>query len=1120
MEFHVSRAARERFRLREAPFSLDGNVVLADVAAARRLAHAINQARPPGAGDPVEAGELYAMGVIDEILHFVVARYRAAREEDVLGDALEWLRGRLGASRVESTLGAFVELFPSAAAYRDQASPAEYVSGVNRGRHNDALVLEELILLWLANANPAFAPFRELFDDTSLATTTAYPELIAGLQGYFASTSPGPPLANDARIERPEELQAASLLALLRSPAVAVPESLAGQLRFMRERWGLAVAGDAERLDVTLGVLDAEAAARWQRFHPTEGEQLRGAIAPTLGFAGLDEEAERFSRDTDWMPRLVLLAKSTYVWLDQLSRAHGRGVTRLDQIPDEELDRIADSGFTGLWLIGLWERSPASALIKRMRGSTDAVASAYSLFDYRIAQDLGGQAGYEDLRGRAEARGIRLASDMVPNHMGIDSAWVMEHPERFISTATSPFPAYSFTGPDLSGDPAVRLHLEDHYYDGTDAAVVFKRVDVRSGDERYVYHGNDGTSMPWNDTAQLDYLRADVREAVIETILEVARRFPVIRFDAAMTLARRHFQRLWYPEPGSGGAIPSRAEAGMSREAFARAMPTEFWREVVDRVAAEAPGTLLLAEAFWLMEGYFVRTLGMHRVYNSAFMNMMRDEQNAEYRRVIRETIDFDPEILQRYVNFMNNPDERTAVDQFGKADKYFGVCTLLATLPGLPMFGHGQVEGFTEKYGMEFRRARYDERPDEGFVAEHRRRIFPLLHRRELFAGARSFVLYDFVDERGRVVEDVFAYSNREASEPSLVVFHNRASSVRGWVRSGEKSGAGVGRLAEALGVAGAGWCAVRDEVSELEFLRSADELRSDGLYLELGEYASHVFLGVPRLLDPNRPATAPLAARVGREGLPSVHAALRELDEERLRDALRSVLRPEVLGFLRGEATALELLEERTEALSRVLKEVQLVTAPRLGARLLERLAPLTDPRARLALDDDARVALRQLLDEDRAGVAAVLAAVLAAELVVVTPPGEGGPGSGEEGGSPLRREAVRGALEDAVERDSGPRARAAFDVLVPMLLDVPTREAATGAGPTGARETLRATQPAPSDGPHDESPAWERIGTILVGGPPFARGTATDRPITRRAQHLASTPESSPSEEDPGT
>ena len=76
------------------------------------------------------------------------------------------------------------------------------------------------------------------------------------------------------------------------------------------------------------------------------------------------------------------------------------------------------------------------------------------------------------------------------------------------------------------------------------------------------------------------------------------------------------------------------------------------------------------------MEGYFVRTLGMHRVYNSAFMNMLRDEENAKYRSVIKNTLEFDPDIMKRYVNFMSNPDERTAIDQFGKGDKCFGVCT------------------------------------------------------------------------------------------------------------------------------------------------------------------------------------------------------------------------------------------------------------------------------------------------------------------------------------------------------------------------------------------------------------------------------------------------------------
>ncbi len=219
---------------------------------------------------------------------------------------------------------------------------------------------------------------------------------------------------------------------------------------------------------------------------------------------------------------------------------------------------------------------------------------------------------------------------------------------------------------------------------------------------------------------------------------------------------------MWFPEPGKGGDIPSRAEFALTKEQFDAAFPEEFWREVVDRVAAEAPDTLLLAEAFWLMEGYFVRTLGMHRVYNSAFMNMLRDEKNQEYRLVIKNTQQFEPEILKRYVNFMNNPDEKTAVEQFGKGDKYFGILAMMVTNPGLPMIGHGQIEGFSEKYGMEYRRAYWDETPDEWLIQRHEREIFPLIRKRYLFAEVTNFLLYDFYTPEGYVNEDVYAYSNR----------------------------------------------------------------------------------------------------------------------------------------------------------------------------------------------------------------------------------------------------------------------------------------------------------------------------------------------------------------------
>ncbi|MFQ5587104.1 MAG: alpha-amylase, partial [Thermodesulfobacteriota bacterium] len=370
-------------------------------------------------------------------------------------------------------------------------------------------------------------------------------------------------------------------------------------------------------------------------------------------------------------------------------------------------------------------------------------------------------------------------------------------------------------------------------------------------------------------------------------------------FDAAMTLAKKHFQRLWFPEPGSGGAIPTRAEHGLTREQFNALFPKEFWREVVDRVAREVPDTLLLAEAFWLMEGYFVRTLGMHRVYNSAFMNMFKDEENGKYRSVMKNTLEFDPEILKRFVNFMSNPDEETAVAQFGKDDKYFGVCTMMITMPGLPMFGHGQIEGFSEKYGMEYRRAYWDESPDNHLIQRHEREIFPLLHRRHLFSGVENFLLYDFFTPEGHVNEDVFAYSNRSGDERALVVYHNRFASTSGWIRTSAgfsvKTGSGDERrmvqknLSEGLGLNGAEnrFTIFRDHVTGLEYIRSSRELLDRGLYVELGAYKHQVFLDFREVEDNEWHHYAHLAAFLNGRGVPDMDEAMKEI-------LLRPVLHP----------------------------------------------------------------------------------------------------------------------------------------------------------------------------------------------------------------------------------
>ncbi len=643
------------------------------------------------------------------------------------------------------------------------------------------------------------------------------------------------------------------LFTFLSQPGKAHPDSLIDQINYILYYWkGLLPDELKFQLLRALDLLREEGKMRI-------GDGGGGSPA-VYTYTPTDHEIEAYSADKNWMPNVVMLAKSTLVWLHQLSKTYNYPIERLDEIPDQELDLIAGRGFTSLWLIGLWERSSASKKIKIMTGNPEAEASAYSLQGYEIADSLGGWEALKDLDRRCKQRGIRLASDMVPNHTGLDSDWIINHSDYFIQSSYPPFPSYTYNGEDLSDNPRVEIKLEDHYWDRSDAAVTFRRRDKETGETTYIFHGNDGTSMPWNDTAQIDFLNPIAREAVIQQILHVARNFQVIRFDAAMTLAKRHIQRLWYPLLGEGGDIPGRASASLSAEEFDRKIPQEFWREVVDRIAKEVPDTLLLAEAFWMMEGYFVRTLGMHRVYNSAFMNMLKEEENHKYRETMKNTLSFDPEILKRFVNFMNNPDEETAFAQFGNGDKYFGVTTLLATMPGLPMFGHGQIEGFKEKYGMEYSRSYWNEYPDEHLIKEHERRIFPLLKLRYLFSGADYFELFDLYDNH-HVVDSIFAYTNGTEHRKSLVLYNNRYQQAQGRMNhSVQKMVRDAGgrhnrsrSLGESLGLSDkVRHYMLYDKFPEgLTYIVPSTTIYEEGLWVSLDGYQSEVWLNVREVED-----------------------------------------------------------------------------------------------------------------------------------------------------------------------------------------------------------------------------------------------------------------------------
>ena len=355
-EFHLSRLVRLKYQFDETLFSTDGRLIFSDFRAARRFVERIHSV----SGRLVPASDIFSMGLIDEILHLVIREYEKANP-GVMSRALDFLHAGLG-DGLDVTLLKFTEEFPPMPVYRGQLPAQAYLSDSSNGLRHRQISLEEMLLVSISNQNPALEPYKEFFDD-SVLQGTAYPDSIRLLIDYLARQ---PGLGNQGvGIGK-------SLYEILLSPAKASPYSLEGQLQYLLDKWGNILGKDIINRIVRAMDFVREEVIR----HAAQGVSKKQIPLPD--YTG-ESEYERYSPDKDWMPRLVLIAKNSYVWLEQLSRKYQRWIKTLDQIPDEELDLLAARGFTGLWLIGLWERSRGSQRIKRRMGQADAVASAYSL---------------------------------------------------------------------------------------------------------------------------------------------------------------------------------------------------------------------------------------------------------------------------------------------------------------------------------------------------------------------------------------------------------------------------------------------------------------------------------------------------------------------------------------------------------------------------------------------------------------------------------------------------------------------------------------------------------------------------------------------------------------------
>ena len=486
------------------------------------------------------------------------------------------------------------------------------------------------------------------------------------------------------------------------------------------------------------------------------------------------------------MSHPLLYEINTRCWLRELSQRAGRPLT-LAGVPESELARWAELGFTHVWLMGVWPSGPRSRAVAlgspELRqafdqalpgwGEEDVSGSPYAVSGYTVADALGGEAALQHFRQQLCGHGLKLVLDFVPNHLGLDHPWLQEHPEYFVQ---SPQPR-----PETW------------------------RLDTPQG-VCWLAHGRDPYFPAWTDTVQLDYRRADTRQAMLDELQSVAARCDGVRCDMAMLLLNEVIGRTWAGFPGEMPPEP------------------EFWGEAIAAVKRRQPEFLFLAEAYWGLEAR-LQTLGFDYTYDKPLSDLLCEQRLNDVQRHLLET---PPGRVEAGAHFLENHDEPRIAARLG-IDEHRAAALLVLGLPGLRLLHDGQLAGARVRTPVQL--IRRQPGPGSPELARFYQETLAILADNDVGRG-QGTLLRPYPAWPGNATHRNMILIQWQSALPEfdLVVVNLSAQRAQAYAPLRVPS------------LASYNW-SLRDRLGTEHWERFGNDLERQGLYLDVGPFAAQLF-------------------------------------------------------------------------------------------------------------------------------------------------------------------------------------------------------------------------------------------------------------------------------------
>ncbi len=478
---------------------------------------------------------------------------------------------------------------------------------------------------------------------------------------------------------------------------------------------------------------------------------------------------------------------NTAVWLYELSEKHGTRMT-IGQVPASEWDRLKESGFHFVWLMGVWKRcrsdreyflaSPHNVSLCNtiLPGWTeeDIIGSPYAIECYEPdPYYIGGWEDIDRVSRELHDRGMRLILDFIPNHTGLEHPWVKTHPDYFIQVSE-----------------------KEHEKNPADFYPV-----SHNGKTLYLANGRDPYFPPWSDTLQLNYFNPQTRQAMVDEILKMARHCDGFRCDMAMLVLSGIFQKTW----------------GWTREGERSDAPREeFWTWVRHAV----PGSLLIAESYWDTE-WDLQQLGFDYTYDKRLYDRVVSSSALDIYVHLNADVGFQ----NRLTRFIENHDEKRSAEIFGR-ERLTAPAALFSTLPGMKLYYQGQIEGKRIRVPVQMRRVMHEE--EDRTTSSLYEKLLSI-NKQDIFREG-EWRLREVFPLTDNAPHDLIAYTWKAGHRIKLVVV-NMGNATAG------------GRIPLQDLAAGDRNYKLLDELNDLIYLRNGNEMKYPGLIVILGPFMAHIF-------------------------------------------------------------------------------------------------------------------------------------------------------------------------------------------------------------------------------------------------------------------------------------